>query len=284
VALLVATPVTKGLFGRAIAQSIPAGYRSTAKAETITATIAAAAGVPATWDGFAGLAPEAILAVQDAPLTDREKGFTAFGPVIDGDLVTGPPWAAIAAGRDVDLICGFTHEEYLGQGQAPAVVDLEVVATALGLDLDAADAYRQAFPGGNDADVFVVMLSDALVRMPTTWVAEAHARAGGRTWLYDFAWRSTAMGAAHGVDVPFAFGNPASRFATRFLGSPPPADFGPLSEQLRAAWIAFATTGDPGWPRFDLQHGRTRIWDTSPVDAADPLADSRRIWRTPNDS
>jgi carboxylesterase type B len=83
-----------------------------------------------------------------------------------------------------------------------------------------------------------------------------------------FAWTSRSPSAT-----------PTSRFAARFLGSPPPADFGPLSEQLRAAWTAFAATGDPGWPRFDLQHRRTRIWDTTPRDAADPLADSRRIWQ-----
>jgi carboxylesterase type B len=218
--------------------------------------------------------------VQDAPLTSREKGLTAFGPVIDGELVTGPPWTAIGAGRDVDLICGFTHEECLGNGRppAPAGIDLTAVAESVGLRPDAVDAYRHAYPGHGDADMFVTMLSDALVRMPTTWVAEAHAKAGGRTWLYDFSWRG-AMGAAHGVDVPFTFGNPTSRFAARFLGTPPPADFDPLSEQIRAAWTAFATTGDPGWPRYDLDHRRTRTWDTTPSDAADPLAESRRIWQ-----
>jgi carboxylesterase type B len=121
----------------------------------------------------------------------------------------------------------------------------------------------------------------ALMRMPTTWVAEAHTRAGGRTWLYDFAWQSPTIGAGHGIDIPFTFGNGNSRFAARFLGSPPPADFGPLSEQIRLAWTTFAATGDPGWPRFDLEHRRTRIWDTTPSDAEDPIADSRRIWSGP---
>jgi len=152
-------------------------------------------------------------------------------------------------------------------------------AATLGLGSDAAAAYRRAYPGRTDADVFVVMLSDALVRMPTTWTAEAHARAGGRTWLYDFAWRGPTMGAGHGVDVPFIFGNPTSRLAARLLGSPPPADFGPLSEQMRTSWTTFAATGDPGWPPFDVQHRRTRIWDTSPSDATDPLAASHRIWQ-----
>ncbi|WP_372462273.1 carboxylesterase family protein [Nonomuraea glycinis] len=93
-------------------------------------------------------------------------------------------------------------------------------------------------------------MSDALVRMPTTWTAEAHAGAGGRTWLYDFAWRGPA-GATHGIDVPFVFGLPETRYAARFLGSPPPAGFAALPERIRTAWTLFAATGDPGWPRYE---------------------------------
>ncbi|WP_260640278.1 carboxylesterase/lipase family protein [Streptomyces angustmyceticus] len=280
-ALLMAAPAARGLFRRAIAQSIPAGVRTRAEAETITATIARAAGVPATWDGLAGLPPEALLAVQDTPLRTREDGFSAFGPVIDGDLVTGQPWAALdtGAGRDVDLVCGFTHEEYRGQGPAPAAgVDLELVTEAVGLGKEAATAYRRAHPGLTDTDLFTVVLSDALVRMPTTRVARAHARAGGRTWLYDFAWQGPTLGAAHGIDVPFVFGNATSRFAARFLGSPSPADFADLSGHLRAAWTAFAATGDPGWPRFTLEQPTTRVWDLPPTDTAYPLEASRQIW------
>ncbi|WP_344966628.1 carboxylesterase/lipase family protein [Streptosporangium fragile] len=282
VALLVAAPAAEGLFRRAIAQSIPAGYHSVAEAEQITGTLAAAAGVAATREGFAALAPEAILAVQDVPLTGPAAGASAFGPVVDGDLVTGPPWTGIRAGaaRDVDLICGFTHEEYRGlaPGGPPPGVAPEAAAASLGLGEDAVAVYRDAHPGSSDADLFAVMMSDALVRMPTTWVAEAHARAGGRTWLYDFTWRGPLLGAGHGVDVPFTFGNGDGRFAARLVGSPPAAGFAALSERIRTAWTSFAATGDPGWPRFDLEHRRTRIWDTTPSEAAYPLADSYRVW------
>lgn len=281
-ALLVAAPAAKGLFRRAIAQSIPSGYRDLDEAAAVTAKIAAAAGVPATVEAFAALPPEAILAVQDAPLTGRDAGFTAFGPVVDGDLVTGPPWAAIraGAGRNVELMCGFTHEEYRGQAQTPIPpeVDLDAVAAALGLDRTAGDAYRQAHPGHGDADLFVTILSDALIRIPTMWVAEAHAEAGGRTWLYDFAWPSPVIGAGHGVDVPFTFGIGTSRFAARFLGASPPTEFAVLSERIRRAWTTFAATGDPGWPRYAPPHRRARIWNSTPEDVDDPIAASRRIW------
>jgi carboxylesterase type B len=122
------------------------------------------------------------------------------------------------------------------------------------------------------------MMSDTLVRIPTIRVAEAHARAGGRTWLYVFTWQSPTLGAAHGVDLPFIFGNGDGRYAARLLGNPPPAEFRALSEQIRTAWTSFATTGDPCWPAYDLNHRTTRIWDTTPSDIADPIAGSRRIW------
>nr|QLK01533.1 carboxylesterase/lipase family protein [Micromonospora carbonacea] len=281
IALLVGAPAAVGLFRRAIAQSIPAGCRTGIEAAVVTTTIARALGVAATWDGFAALTPEAILAVQDTPLRDRAAGMSAFSPVIDGDLVTGPAWAAIATGRDVDLICGYTHEEYRGLGPPPPPdVDLAAVAQAIGLPSAGADAYRRAYPRAGDAEVFTTILSDALVRIPTIRTAQAHAAAGGRTWLYDLAWSSPGLGAGHGLDIPLIFGTATSGYASRFLGTPPPAAFEPLSRQIRHAWTGFAATADPGWPQFDLTHHRTRIWDDPPLDAEDPLADSRRIWRT----
>jgi para-nitrobenzyl esterase len=303
--LLAAAQAAAGLFRRVIAQSIPYGYRGVAAGERVTASLAAAAGVAPTWEGFAALPPEAILAAADAAAAAAAAAEAAadvgdaaavatpaagaFGPIIDGDLVAGPPWTVIAAGakRQIDLICGFTHEEYrmftpaadLSGGSGGSGADMDAVAGSFGLGAGASAAYRAAHPGATDAALFEMMMSDALFRMPATWTAEAHARAGGRTWLYDFAWRGPALGACHCVDVPFVFGNGDNRFAALLLGSPPPADFPGLSAQVRTAWTSFAATGDPGWPRFDLEERRTRIWDTTPADAAYPLADSYRIWR-----
>jgi carboxylesterase type B len=268
---LMSAPGTAGLIRRVVAQSIPRGFRSVADAERVTEIVAETAGVAPTWEGFAELPPEAILAVQDAPLQGANAGPSAFGPVVDGELVTGPPWAGAAP--DIDLVCGFTQDEYnfVSQGRDLSGMDLAAAAASFGLGPDAAAAYPEG--------AFAEMMSDALFRMPTTWTAEAHARAGGRTWLYDFAWRGPTLGACHCVDVPFTFGNGDNRWAAMLLGSPPPAEFAALSEQIRTAWTSFAATGDPGWPRFDLDRRRTRIWDTTPTDGDYPLAKSYDIWR-----
>ncbi|MEV0732744.1 carboxylesterase family protein [Polymorphospora sp. NPDC050346] len=281
-ALLMTAPAARGLFRRAIAQSIPDACLSPAEARRATAVLAGAAGVAATWEDLAGLSPEEILRHQDAPLPEPATGGSAFTPVVDGDLVGGPPWRRLrdGAGRDIDLICGFTHDEArLYTSAVPAAaIDLPAAAAALRLPERAVADYRTAYPDRTDPELLTVMMSDALFRMPTTRVAEAHTAAGGRTWLYDLTWQSPRLGACHILDVPLAFGNAASPLAARLLGTPPPPGFAELSAQIRTAWTSFAATGDPGWPRFDRERGTTRSWNVPATEGAYPLPASRRIW------
>jgi len=283
VAVLLGSSRAKGLFRRAIAQSIPTGYRSLEQAGEITDVLAAELGVPATREGFAALAPEALLAVQHVPVRGQVAGITAFGPVIDHELITGRPWNVLetGAGREVDLVCGFTHEEFR---LFTALTDMsgvrpEDVAAPQRLPAEAITDYRAAYPDLPDATLVEVILSDAVFRMPTTWSAEAHAKAGGRTWLYDFAWSGPTLGACHSIDVPFTFGTSDTPYSALLLGTPIPPDFEPLSEALRESWTAFAATGDPGWPEFTLDEPHTRTWNTPITDGPYPIPASREIWR-----
>ncbi|MDF5754385.1 carboxylesterase family protein [Spongiactinospora sp. TRM90649] len=286
--LLAAAPAATGLFRRCVAQSLPAGHVTAHDAGQVTERLAAAVGAAPTRDGLAAIPPRALLEVPDAHLTGGRPG-GAFGPVIDGDLVTAPPEHALADGRarGIDLLCGFTHDEYRGFPPTAATPPLEAVAGHFGLAPGAAQAYREAYPGDTEADLFSTFMSDALIRMPTTFAALAHARSGGRTWLYDFAWKGQ-IGAAHGIDLPFVFGLPGTGYAARFLGTPPHAGFTALSRRIRTAWTSFAATGDPGWPAFTAGRPTTRVWDTEPADTAYPVPDSLRIWsdgaarQTPN--
>ncbi|WP_030920538.1 recombinase family protein [Streptosporangium amethystogenes] len=80
------------------------------------------------------------------------------------------------------------------------------------------------------------------------------------------------------IDLPFVFGLPHTRYAARFLRTPPPAGFAALSHRIRTAWTSFAATGDPGWPPFDTRLGSTRVWDVTPANTAYPVPDSHRVW------
>ncbi|MEV6139176.1 carboxylesterase family protein [Nocardia sp. NPDC051990] len=162
-------------------------------------------------------------------------------------------------------------------------VDRRDTARTCGLDTSAIRDYRTANPGIADDDLHAMFFSDALFRIAALWCAEASAGAGRDTYLYEFAWpspaRDGALRACHGLDVPFTFDTPHSPLAADLIGPEVPADFVPLSAAMRSAFAAFATTGAPGWPRFDSIERIHRIWKTPPALGRDPLSASRRIWQ-----
>ncbi len=59
------------------------------------------------------------------------------------------------------------------------------------------------------------------------------------------------------------------------LGPSPPRD---LADVMHAAWIAFATTGDPGWPSYELEHRTTQHFNTVSEWHDDPRAAERKLW------
>ena len=44
------------------------------------------------------------------------------------------------------------------------------------------------------------------------------------------------------------------------------------------AWVRFARDGDPGWPRYDLEHRATMRFDLTPSVVEDPYARERELW------
>jgi para-nitrobenzyl esterase len=48
---------------------------------------------------------------------------------------------------------------------------------------------------------------------------------------------------------------------------------------MRADWLRFAATGDPGWPRYDRAGRTTRVYDAEPTVQPYPEEASPRIWQ-----
>jgi carboxylesterase type B len=47
---------------------------------------------------------------------------------------------------------------------------------------------------------------------------------------------------------------------------------------MHAAWVAFATTGDCGWPKYDPACRMTMHFDTTSEVVNDPLAAKLVLW------
>ncbi|MDX3537333.1 carboxylesterase family protein [Streptomyces sp. MB09-01] len=301
VAALLAMPRAAGLFGRAVAQSVQGTFFSPELAADIAAACAAELGLRPTSADLAGVDPARLPAAGDAvgAKTDRwadRWGPVAhraipFSPVVDGDILPVTPWQALAegAGRGIELLVGHTRDEtrlltaldgLLGQ------VTAEQAQTALhvfGPGQDAAHRYREAFPAAGPDELYELVGSDWLFRMPSLHLAQAQTAGGGRAHVYELTWSAPgmggALGACHGLDVPLVFGNLDRGQPAVLIGESPFPEAEELSARMRGAWTAFAAHGDPGWPAYDTGQRLVQLFDTRPALAAYPEEASRLIWQ-----
>ncbi len=289
VAALLAMPRAAGLFHRAIAQSMPGTYFTPELAADIGRACAAElglepAGLPAADPWLLPAAGDAVLATMGR-FADRwgraAHGRIPFAPVVDGDVLPTTPWRGLT-GR-VELMVGHTRDEQrlltALSGQLAMISQAQAVETARVFAPDPR-RYLESFP--DPEQLYEVVRSDWLFRMPSLHLGQAQLAAGGRAYLYELTWPAPGMGgvlgACHGLDVPMVFGNLTAGQPAMLIGEPTAAAM-EVSAQMRSAWTAFATTGDPGWPTFDT--GWTRLFDVEPTIASYPEQLSREIWREP---
>lgn len=191
------------------------------------------------------------------------------------------PWQGLTG--MVDLMVGHTRDEQrllsVVSGTLGNTTLEQAVETAHLLGPDP-QRYVASFP--DPEELYEVVRSDWLFRMPSLHLAESQVQAGGRAHLYELVWSAPGMGgmfgACHGLDVPLVFGNLTAGQPAMLIGGATPEAVG-MSKLMRSAWIGFATYGNPGWPSYDT--GTTRLFDLEPTDAQYPEQVSRAIWRTP---
>ena len=142
---------------------------------------------------------------------------------------------------------------------------------------DALGAYRAKYPRSIPGEVLAAVQTDWWMRVPAVRLADAHAGATAGTYMYEFAWPSPGLGAVHAVEIPFVFDtlSPDAPLFGPMLGENPPQE---LADAIHSAWVAFATNGDPGWPRYDLSRRATMRFDTISRIVEDPRSWERELW------
>jgi para-nitrobenzyl esterase len=304
-AALLAMPRARGLFGRAVAQSVPGTFFSAELATDIAGEFAAELGLRPTAKDLSAVEPRRLPAAGDAVgakmgLFAERWGALAHtsipvAPVVDGEVLPVAPWEALAsgAGRDVELVVGHTRHEYrlfMALGGTLGEVTEEQAAAALGAFApggdggdDGGDAYRAAFPAAGPEELYELVHSDWLFRMPSLHLAEAQVAGGGRAHFYELTWGAPGMGgglgACHGLDVPLVFGNLSGGLPAILLGEGPYEEAEELSARMRRAWTGFASGEGLGWPAYDAEGRLVQVFDVRPTVAAYPEEASRGLWR-----
>ena len=253
---LLVTPLSEGLFQRAIAES---GTGRTA----ITLAQAEKAGARFGNDLAAMRAKSTSEIMQEAGFkSDLFFGEgVAYDMIVDGWVLPDEAMRMFLDGRrhNVPLLTGTNADEgtvftlHLPVKTVEAYRDFMQTRYRV-----AAPKLLELFPVAKDADVHDAMariLADSSFLMPARLVAGAAARENPHTYLYHFTRvsplaESRHWGAYHAAEIPYVFGNIAvapDRYDEKDQH---------LSEVMSAAWVRFATTGDPNgaglakWPAY----------------------------------
>ncbi len=212
------------LFQRAILQSAPLGVRQSAQDQGRVAIRFRAA---LKQDPYRASA-QALLAAQAAvaPQAGTPLPFSpAFG--------SAPPLAT----RAIDVMLGWTRDD---------------AAPFIGLAKNKLTPLAFALPRVGDGLVAKV-LTRQLFALPALELAKARSgqRAGPqKTYVYrlDTRFANNRYGAGHGIDLPLLLGDEASWQGAPLVGNSAWPEVHASGHKLRAAWAAFARTGNPNAP------------------------------------
>lgn len=134
--------------------------------------------------------------------------------------------------------------------------------------------------GASAGDLLAAIQTDWYWRIPAIRLADARMKNAktAPTFMYEFAWRSPQfnglLGACHALEVPFVF-DTLGNGTEPLLGTDPPQQ---LADTMHAAWVAFAASGDPCWPKYDLSRRATMRFDTRSEVVDDPRSAERTLW------
>ncbi|MBT2474736.1 carboxylesterase family protein, partial [Microbacterium sp. ISL-103] len=269
VAGLLANQASRALVARAIIESGPLEAQTAKRAGRVTARLAKLLGVTADRAGFASTSPEKLLDArrQQASGSSPLGGAPGFQFAIDAASLPRSPHEVLAS-IDIPLLIGSNTDEYR-LWFTPAALDgiselkLLLARLALRIPRKAVSAYRAAFPNASTGEIFGQVATDVMLRAPLTRLARARR---APTHVYEFAWSSPVrdLRAAHALELGFVFDRLGDPEAQRLAGGDAPQR---LADEMHAAWIAFITTGDPGWPTFGAER-TTRLFDTESATVA----------------
>ena len=257
VCALVATPLSKGLFHRAIGESggcfTPMQYLKDERngfdpAEKTGERLAAALGCDKEADPLSALraktAEELVAAAAKDPAQARARAN------VDGWVFPEEILATYAAGRQhpVPVIVGSNADEgtsLAGAGVPPTMDAFLAIARRKYGDLT--DRFLKVYPVTSDSDVRDAFLhsfrDERFTWEMRTW-ARLMQKANAKAFVYYFSRvpprpDAEKYGAYHAAEIVYAFNNLAK---TPWPNQP--ADVN-LAEAMSSCWVRFATTGDP---------------------------------------
>ena len=287
---LLGAPRARPLFRRAVCMSGAADHVIDREdGERAARQFLRALGGPAPSHEVLGRIPlSEILRAQSEVMSELGdmRTMMVFLPCVDGDVIPEQPLDAVRSGATADtpLLIGATLDEWrlfrlvdpgpttLGEAQLERLFAQALSGFAAAPDGPAAvRAFREAITTGDDelsaGEVWSAFQTARMMHFPAARLAEAQAAGGGAAHNYLFTWRPPALrralGACHGLDIPFVFGAIRHPLILPLVGLG--GAVSALSRSMQSAWVTFAREGVPGdealpaWPTYCAGERRTMV-------------------------
>jgi para-nitrobenzyl esterase len=258
---LVASPLAKGLFNKAIAQSGASFGRNSA-----TLQKAEQEGIKASQK----LNAPSLAELRKVPAAEIMKNVPGMRPVIDGYVLPGAIADIFGAGKQnpVALLTGWNEDEGLLNGPLKNAEDYRKQAEQqYGTN---AKTFLQYYPATSDAEAATSQLKvsrDMIFGTQNyTWANIQSQQSKGKAYVYRFTRKVPATGeyvkygAFHTGEVPYAYDN------LKFVDRPwEPVDQ-QLADQMSSYWANFAKTGDPNgkdlpvWPAYEVKDKKIMVF------------------------
>ncbi|WP_370338743.1 carboxylesterase/lipase family protein [Parvularcula marina] len=262
---LLTSPLTKGLFSKAIVQSgggsqqaacawAECGGKSSASSQGVVWAADQGLEDP-TAEELRALPAEAILSF--APLSSG----MGFGPMIDGEVITGNVLDRIGEGvvSDISVIIGSNSNEssvLAAFGQSP-----ERAAEVLGAGLEMIRGVYTQDRELTDEELSSEIMRDAIFGAPARRAAVAMQAKGLPVWRYYYDYvmtrrRENSLGANHGAEIPMVFGTIST---VPLIGRLATDEDREHSRMMNEMWANFAIHGAPSiegevdWPAIDAE-------------------------------
>jgi len=302
VTTLLAMPMAKGLFHRAIPQSGAAHKHS----------FSPEAGLRNYKDIIRklGIKKGDIKSLRQVPYEDlikhmfrpkwRQKGVIAWGPVIDGKILPNHPIEAIRSGsaKDIELMTGSTLDEFklwtaintesFEFEEEKLLGKVNRVTKFMDLDESKSKQMIEEYKHSRKTprDILDAIRTDYEFRIQAIRLAEAQSQHQPNTYMYLFTWKNPykggKFGAMHGQEVCFVFNTLLDRDVPMFAKKTEETQ--DLSEKMMDTWIAFARNGNPNhenipeFPPYDLEKRATILFDKEITIQFDPYREERQVW------
>lgn len=274
--VLLASPLARGLFHRAIAQSasIPTRMASRTEREQEGVALAHKLGIAEGPEALVKLRAVSAADLLAQSLTDQIM--PGSGPrqllCVDGQVLTESPDLTFAAGRQVPvpLMAGTTADEgTIWAGKLPLTARRLQALLATTFRGQFAEA-RRLYPAETDEQAresYAQLLGDGFV-WGTRRAVRYQAALLPQVYLYQFARHGplaqrSGLGVFHGSEIPYVFRSFPPRLTL-------PSDDDQLSQAMLGYWVRFARSGDPNgdgaplWPAYDATGDRHLVLD-SPI-------------------